>query len=105
VDFDVSSCYYTQNLPIGALIGRNNSNIIVNIYMLYCFTSSVKHLKLSVIVIIFVHIRYIFMHVGLLKMLEALDYFDVYIFKITFQVTFPRIFMCLLFIYYERLII
>ena len=37
-------------------------------YTLYCFTFSVKHLILSVI--IFVHIRHICMHV--LKMLQAL---------------------------------
>ena len=42
-------------------------------------------LEVSVTVIVFVHIRYIYMHVGLLKMLEALAYFDVYIFKIKFQ--------------------
>ena len=41
-------------------------------YLLYCFTFSVKHLILSVIVIIPVHIRCICMHVLSLKMLQAL---------------------------------
>ena len=56
-------------------------------YVLYCFTFSVKHLILSVIVIIFVHIRHICMHV--LKVLRCFKhYFHVYIFKIKFKVTF-----------------
>ena len=53
-------------------------------YLLHCFTFSVKHLILSVIVIMFIHIRRICMHV--LKVLRCFKhYFHVYIFKIKFQ--------------------